>query len=401
MSCREWKEYLLEDVVDKFIDYRGKTPKKTEFGIPLITAKIIKDGFIQKANEFISEDNYLSWMTRGFPQINDVVMTTEAPLGEVAQIKTNDKIALAQRIITMRGKKEVLDNTYLKYFLQSNVGQSRLYARATGTTVIGIKSAELKKVSILMPKYYEQKAIAATLSCLDDMIELNNRTDQVLEEMAQAIFKHWFVDFEFPNEDGLPYKSSGGAMIDSELGEIPEGWKVGTLKEICNVNMGQSPPSSTYNTEKIGMAFFQGVKDFGSRYPSCTRYCSEPKKIAEKGDILLSVRAPVGEVNTAIERCCIGRGLSALSMKNMSNNYLHYLILNQKNGWEKFESGSVFTAINKTIIENLPIVDPPRDIVRKFNTLIQPIDQKNPKQYEGELHPIPDPRHPAPQTHVR
>jgi type I restriction enzyme S subunit len=208
------------------------------------------------------------------------------------------------------------------------------------------------------------------------MIELNNRTDQVLEEMAQAIFKHWFVDFEFPNEDGLPYKSSGGAMIDSELGEIPEGWKVGTLKEICNVNMGQSPPSSTYNTEKIGMAFFQGVKDFGSRYPSCTRYCSEPKKIAEKGDILLSVRAPVGEVNTAIERCCIGRGLSALSMKNMSNNYLHYLILNQKNGWEKFESGSVFTAINKTIIENLPIVDPPRDIVRKFNTLIQPIDQK-------------------------
>lgn len=137
MSFSEWKEYALEDVVDKFIDYRGKTPQKTDFGIPLITAKIIKGGFIQKVNEFISEDNYLSWMTRGFPEINDVVLTTEAPLGEVAQIKTDDKIALAQRIITMRGKKEVLDNTFLRYFLQCGLGQSRLYAKATGTTVIG------------------------------------------------------------------------------------------------------------------------------------------------------------------------------------------------------------------------------------------------------------------------
>ena len=133
-------EYPLNELAD-FIDYRGKTPIKTTSGIPLITAKIVKGGFIETPNEFISPADYESWMVRGIPMIGDVVLTTEAPLGEVAQLKSSN-VALAQRIITLRSKSNLLDNCYLKYFLQSQEGQRRLREKETGTTVTGIKQTE-------------------------------------------------------------------------------------------------------------------------------------------------------------------------------------------------------------------------------------------------------------------
>jgi len=156
----EWKEYILEDVIEKFIDYRGKTPKKTKTGIPLVTAKIVKSGRILEPNEFIAEDAYDSWMTRGLPEIDDVVLTTEAPLGEIALIKDKN-VALAQRIITLRGNKDFVHNPFLKYYFQSATGQYELESRASGTTVFGIKAAVLKKVPVTLPPLHEQKAIAS------------------------------------------------------------------------------------------------------------------------------------------------------------------------------------------------------------------------------------------------
>ncbi len=178
----------LGEVIDTFIDYRGKTPKKTKSGIPLITAKIVKNGFIEKPTEFISEDNYDAWMKRGIPCYGDVVLTTEAPLGQVAQIKTNKKIALAQRIITLRGRSGVLDNSYLKYYLQSTKGQAELRSRSTGSTVSGIKNSELRKIQISFPSFALQKKIASILSSLDDKIELNNKiNDNLLNKLPCAI----------------------------------------------------------------------------------------------------------------------------------------------------------------------------------------------------------------------
>jgi type I restriction enzyme S subunit len=143
----EWREYLLEDVIDKFIDYRGKTPDKKNSGIPLVTAKIVKAGKILSPNEFIAPEDYDSWMTRGLPEIDDIVLTTEAPLGEIALIKDKN-VALAQRIITLRGKKDIVCNTFLKYYFQDGTGQHELQSRASGTTVFGIKASVLKKVPI-------------------------------------------------------------------------------------------------------------------------------------------------------------------------------------------------------------------------------------------------------------
>ena len=223
------KQYRLIEVLDALIDYRGKTPKKTTSGVPLITAKIIKKGRIESPTEFISVDDYDSWMVRGFPKVGDVVLTTEAPLGEVAQLD-NANIALAQRVVTLRGKTGVLDNTYLKYYFLSNVGQQRLKARETGTTVTGIKQSELREVTIDVPPYAVQVEIAYILKSIDDKIEVNRRINDNLEQQAQALFKSWFVDFE-------PFKDQ--PFVESELGMIPHGWRAGKLGELCQFKRGK------------------------------------------------------------------------------------------------------------------------------------------------------------------
>jgi type I restriction enzyme S subunit len=189
----EWKEYILADVIDKFIDYRGKTPNKTVSGIPLVTAKIVKAGKILPPNEFIAHEDYDAWMTRGLPEINDLVLTTEAPLGEVALIKDKN-VALAQRIITLRGKKEYVFNPFLKYYFQNETGQHDLQSRASGTTVFGIKASVLRELPVTLPLVEEQKSIASVLSSLDDKIDLLHRQNKTLEAMAETLFKQWFVE---------------------------------------------------------------------------------------------------------------------------------------------------------------------------------------------------------------
>lgn len=204
---------ILGNLLEELIDYRGKTPVKTTSGIPLVTAKIIKNGVINEFTEFIAESDYDKWMVRGFPKSGDVVLTTEAPLGEVAQLD-DKKIALAQRVVCLRGKSNILDNTYLKYYFLSHYGKKSLKSRESGTTVTGIKQSELRNVEVRFPSYQDQCSIASILSALDDKIAVNRRICENLEAQAQALFKHWFIDF-------APFKN--GKFVDSELGMIPEG----------------------------------------------------------------------------------------------------------------------------------------------------------------------------------
>lgn len=187
-----YNSYQLQEVCS-FIDYRGKTPPKTTEGIPLITAKIIKNGTILAPQEFIAADYYDDWMRRGIPKKGSIVFTTEAPLGEVAQIKTVERIAFAQRVIVMEPNPDILNANYLLYALQDQVLKERIKARATGTTVIGIKAAELKKVTIDLPPLDVQKDISDILRSFDDKIELNQKINKNLERQTQAIFESWFT----------------------------------------------------------------------------------------------------------------------------------------------------------------------------------------------------------------
>ena len=267
---KNWKQVVLEDALDALIDYRGKTPKKVDKGIPLITAKVVKSGRILPMDEFIADEDYESWMVRGIPQISDIVVTTEAPLGEVAQIK-NANVALAQRIVTLRGKVDFLENDFLLFLMQSDFVQNQLEARATGSTVKGIKQSELRKIILPIPPIVEQKCIGKILSDLDDKIHLNNQINQTLESIAQAIFKSWFIDFDpvrakiaakqngedpelaamcaisgkseeelqqMPEEDLTELQATAALfpdeLVESELGEVPKGWSITKVDDILN-----------------------------------------------------------------------------------------------------------------------------------------------------------------------
>lgn len=380
-----WKLQSVEDSMKAIIDYRGKTPRKTPSGVPLITAKIVKDGRIMTPTEFIAAEDYDSWMNRGLPEPGDVIMTTEAPLGEIGQID-NRKVALGQRLITLRGKPDLLNNTYLKFAMQAAFVQNQLKARSTGTTVLGISQRELRNIEIPLPPLPEQHRIAHILGTLDDKIALNQQMNETLETTARAIFKSWFMDFnpvkakmegrEPPFMDAKTAAMFPSAFQDSPLGRIPEGWKVTTISEDFKLTVGQSPPGSTYNEDGSGMPFYQGRKDFGFRYPTRRVYCTAPKRFAEKGDTLVSVRAPVGDVNMANEKCCVGRGLASIRHKTRSRSYTYYTMQSLQEVFSRYEAeGTIFGSINKTDFQTLSHLRPPNEIIEVFERLVYSLDQ--------------------------
>jgi len=259
-------------------------------------------------------------MRRGIPKKGTIVFTTEAPLGEVAQIKTDDRIAFAQRVIILEPNPDILNANYLLYALQDQVLRERIKVRATGITVIGIKAAELKKVVIDLPPLTVQQDIADVLNSLDDKIELNQRMNDNLQQQARAIYATMFWGCE-------------GAS--------------GVLSDIATITMGQSPRGSSYNEKGVGEVFYQCRAEFGNRFPTRRLFTTEPKCIAEPNDVLLSVRAPVGDLNMAYERCCIGRGLSAIHCKSGHNSYLLYTMFALRPKLDVFNGeGTVFGSIN-------------------------------------------------------
>ena len=244
---------------------------------------------------------------------------------------------------------------------------------STGQTEL--PRTKLDNFPVLLPPLHEQRAIAAVLSSLDDKIELLREQNKTLESIAQTIFKEWFVKFNFPSAEGKPYKASGGKMIDSELGEIPEGWRGGKLENEFQIIMGQSPEGDSYNEFGNGMVFFQGRAEFQERFPKIRLYTTAPKRLAKKFDILVSVRAPVGDINVAFEACCIGRGLGAIRSKYKS--YALYKIQSLKGTLQNFESeGTVFGSINKDSFANIEVIIPPSLYIEKYDEIVSPIDQK-------------------------
>ena len=197
-------------------------------------------------------------------------------------------------------------------------------------------------------------------------IELNAQINHNLEEQAKAIFKSWFVDFEpFQNEK----------FVDSELGKIPEGWRVGTLNEIADITMGQSPQGASYNENAVGTVFYQGRAEFTDRFPSRRLFTTEPKRMANAGDVLLSVRAPVGDLNIANEPCCIGRGLAAIHAKNGFASFIFYTMQALKTELEKYNGeGTVFGCINKDSLSSQKVIIPPRNIIADFESIASSLD---------------------------
>jgi type I restriction enzyme S subunit len=214
-----------------------------------------------------------------------------------------------------------------------------------------------------------QIGIGEVLSVFDARIAENKKINHHLEQVAQAIFKSWFVDFE-------PF---GGVM--------PDDWREGTLSEIANITMGQSPDGTSYNEDSIGTVFYQGRAEFGSRYPTRRLFTTQPKRMAVKGDVLMSVRAPVGDLNVAFESCCLGRGLATIQSNNDAQSFILYTMFALKQTLDIFNGeGTVFGSINKNDMANLPVPIPSDEVIRQFEELVRPMDTAIEANYTENCH---------------
>lgn len=202
---------------------------------------------------------------------------------------------------------------------------------------------------VLLPTLPEQERIASILSAFDDKTEVNNRITKTLEEMAQILFKEWFVKSECP---------------------------IGKLSDIAKITMGQSPSSKFYNENGEGLPFHQGVTNFGNRFARHEVYCTENNRVAEKGDILFSVRAPVGRLNIADTKISLGRGVAAIRHKNNHQSYLYYLLKRLFKKEDSLGGGSVFPSVTKDDMEGMKIFVPDEDVVGKFENIVSNMDRK-------------------------
>ena len=237
-----WDIKELNSVILDIIDYRGKTPKKlgddwSESGIIALSAMNVKQGqlvSLEKA-KFVSEELYRKWMKSEIIKW-DILMTSEAPLGETYFVPDNRKICLSQRLFCIRANSSIIHPRFLFYFFNTPISRGQIDLRATGTTVLGIRQPDLRELPIIVPPLLTQHKIAAILSAYDDLIENNTRRIKILEDMAQTLYREWFVHFRFPGHENVP-------MVESPLGLIPQGWEVLKYEDIVDLSRKAINPS--------------------------------------------------------------------------------------------------------------------------------------------------------------
>ena len=272
-----------------------------------------------------------------------------------------------QHVMLVRVDSNHADPYYVLYCINGPVYKTQLLTLAQGgTTREALTKEIIGNFEIPLPPLPTQRKIAAVLSAYDDLIDNNTRRIQILEEMARAIYREWFVHFRFPGHETVK-------LVESAVGLIPEGGEVKTLGEACEIVMGQSPKSEFYNETGEGLPFHQGVKDFGQRFPTDRVYCTVQNRIAEAGDILFSVRAPVGRINIANKRIVIGRGLCAIRDKNENQAFIFHQLKEKFQEEDIMGGGTIFKAVTKADMLGIQIILPTGSLIAKFEQIAKPI----------------------------
>ena len=361
----DWKEYKLGDLCNTISD----TYKDDAEEVVLINTSDVLDGKCLNHQKVPNKD--LKGQFKKKFQRDDILYSEIRPANKrFAYIDFDAKDYIAStKLMVIRHNDKILPE-YLFYILKSQtvIDELQMLAESRSGTFPQITFSELAKLQTLLPSLNEQKHILDILKSLDDKIECNRRINENLEQQAQALFKSWFVDFE-------PFKDQ--PFVESELGMIPQGWKVGHLSEVADITMGASPAGTSYNVIGDGDVFYQGRAEFSFRFPRRNMYTTEAKRFADVNSVLLSVRAPVGDINIAEERCCIGRGLASVKSNEGYNSYIFYLMRNLKPIFDQFNGeGTVFGSINKKSLEELSILIAPKELRSKFEEITNKIDSE-------------------------
>jgi type I restriction enzyme S subunit len=258
-----------------------------------------------------------------------------------------------------------VDADFLYYSLSTRRKELLSLGATTGVRTPILNKSAFSDLEVSLPNIVEQRKIAAILSAYDDLIENNTRRIKILEEMAQTLYREWFVKFRFPGHEKVK-------MVGSELGMVPEGWEVKRLGDVCNIVMGQSPKSEFYNDIGEGLPFHQGVTDFGDRFPKDRKYCTVINRIAEAGDILFSVRAPVGRINISDKKIVIGRGLCAIRSKSGKQAYILLQLNKQFEEEDTMGSGTIFKSVTKADMNGIKLIIPKEELLKNFEEIMVP-----------------------------
>jgi type I restriction enzyme S subunit len=373
MNAR-WNHVKFADAPVEIIDGdRGKNyPKQSDFYdsgycLFLNTGNVTTNGFDFSRCQFIAEEKDVA-LRKGKLAREDVVMTTRGTIGNVAYFDGTvpfDHIRINSGMVIFRSNRDQVKPRFLYCYLRSADFQAQVNAVRSGVAQPQLPIRDIKTISIPLPPIDEQERIAGILSSYDDLIENNLRRIELLEKTARLLYEEWFVRLRFPGYEHTKTKDG-----------VPEGWGKNRLIELANLTMGQSPESKFYNKEGDGLPFHQGVSDFGERFITHKVFCTVQARIAHPGDILCSVRAPVGRLNITLDKIVIGRGLAAIRSKTGNQSFLYYQLKSHFFKEDMIGSGAIFAAVTKKDMENQELLTPPQSLIQSFEDLSRSIDKQ-------------------------
>lgn len=379
-----WKEYKLVDVCKKIGS--GATPRgggdtyleSGEYSL-IRSQNVIDFEFSTNGLAFISEEQANKLNNVELEERDVLLNITGDSVARVCQVPNNILPArVNQHVAIIRPDKKILNPEFLKYsLLTPKFKEYMLMLSSSGATRNAITKGMIENFIIRAPDLPTQTAIAEILSSLDDKIELNNQINQELEALAQALFKQWFIDFEFPNENGLPYKSSGGEMVESELGEIPKGWSVKKLKEILTIKRGGSPrPIQDYMAPQgLPWVKISDATAINTPFLFSTKEFIKPEGLnktilLKKGSLILSNSATPGLPKFLELDACIHDGwLHFQDIKELSYPFLYLLFLSIRENLVGRGNGSIFINLKTDILKEYSIVVPPNNALKKFDEI--------------------------------
>ena len=376
----EWKELKIEDFCEVIGGGTPSTNEDSYYGgeISWITPRDLtnyKKRFISRGERNITELGLKNSSARILPK-NSILLTSRAPIGYLAIAEK--EVCTNQGFKSLIINPEKADYNFVYYLIKSNV--ERIKGLGTGTTFAEISGSVVKNLKFLLPDLPTQTAIAEILSSLDDKIELNNKINQELENLAQTIFKQWFIDFEFPNKNGEPYKSSGGEMVDSEMGEIPEGWELDSLDNIAEFLNGLAlqkfPPESDY--EFLPVIKIRELRQKDTSNSDKASINIPEKYIVEDGDVLFSWSGSL-----MIDFWTSGKGaLNQHLFKVTSKEYpkWYYYLWTKHHLTEFIEiaesKATTMGHIQRQHLTNAKVVIPNENTIINFSLVFEPIISK-------------------------
>ena len=388
----------LESLCKGIIDCPHSTPKWKNEGIPVIRNYNLKNGKIDCTNlSFVSEEDYNERVKRAIPEESDIIISREAPMGVVGIIPEGFQCCLGQRLVLLKIDKSKCIPTYLLYSLMSEYVQLQIRRiNRTGSIVSNLNISSLKELKILLHNFEEQSKIATILSSIDDKISLNNQINRELEAMAKTLYDYWFVQFDFPDQNDKPYKSSGGKMVyHPELKrEIPEGWGVAKVEDIAQTGSGGTPKStnvSYYSNGEIPWInsgeLEQTVITSTSNFITEEGLNNSSAKLFPSGTILVAMYgATAGKVSFLTFEASTNQAICAIMLKDIRMRYyLKNVIEDLYQYLVKLSTGSARDNLSQDMIKNIKVVIPSNDILDRYydfsNNIIKEITKK---QQENE-----------------